>query len=83
MGVFASRFAGPAVAIVVIVTWFLDILAPAMNLPDVVHDLALTAHYGQPMLGQWDGTGIVASVVLGVVGVAIGAWGFRRRDLRS
>ena len=35
------------------------------------------------MLGQWDGTGIVASVVLGVGGVAIGAWGFRRRDLRS
>jgi ABC-2 type transport system permease protein len=82
-GVFGTRFAGPAVAIIVIVTWFLDILAPAMNLPDVVHDLALTAHYGQPMLGQWDGTGIVASVVLGVVGVAIGAWGFRRRDLRS
>jgi ABC-2 type transport system permease protein len=82
-GVFGARFAGPAVAIVVIVTWFLDILVPALDLPDAVHDLALTAHYGQPMLGQWDATGIVASVVIAVVGVAIGAWGFRRRDLRS
>ena len=70
-------------AILVIVTWFLDILVPALNLPDVVHKLALTAHYGQPMVGQWDVAGIVASVVLGIVGVAIGAWGFRRRDLRG
>jgi polyether ionophore transport system permease protein len=82
-GVFGSRFAGPAAAIVVIVTWFLDILVPALNLPDVVHDLALTAHYGQPMLGQWDGVGIVASVVIAIAGVVVGTWGFRRRDLRS
>jgi ABC-2 type transport system permease protein len=82
-GVFGSRFAGPAVAVIVIVTWFLDILAPALDLPDVVHDLALTAHYGQPMLGQWNVAGIAASLLLGVGGVAIGVWGFRRRDLRT
>jgi hypothetical protein len=35
------------------------------------------------MLGQWDPVGIVASVVLAVGGVALGAWGFRRRDLRG
>jgi ABC-2 type transport system permease protein len=82
-GVFGNRFAGPAVAIVVIVTWFLDILAPALNLPDAVHQLALTSHYGQPMLGRWDAAGIVASIVLFVGGVLVGAWGFRRRDLRG
>jgi len=82
-GVFGTRFAGPAVAIVVIATWFLDILAPALNLPDAVHELALTSHYGQPMLGQWDPAGIVASVVLFAAGVLIGAWGFRGRDLRG
>ena len=82
-GVFGTRFAGPAVVILVIVTWFLDILVPALNLPDVVHQLALTAHYGQPMVGQWDAVGIAASVLLGIAGVAIGAWGFRRRDLRG
>ena len=82
-GVFGSRSAGPAVAVLVIVTWFLDILVPALDLPDAVHELALTAHYGQPMLGQWDPVGIVASLLLGVVGVVIGAWGFHRRDLRG
>ena len=45
--------------------------------------LALTSHYGFTMLGQWDPVGIVASVVLAVGGVALGAWGFRRRDLRG
>jgi hypothetical protein len=33
------------------------------------------------MLGRWDAAGIVASLVLGVGGVAVGVWGFRRRDL--
>jgi ABC-2 type transport system permease protein len=82
-GIFGTRFAGPAVAVVVIVTWFLDILVPALGLPDIVHDLALTAHYGQPMVGQWDVVGISASIILGVSGVILGGWGFRRRDLRS
>jgi hypothetical protein len=31
----------------------------------------------------WDPAGIVASVVLAVVGVATGGWGFARRDLRG
>ena len=48
-----------------------------------IGELALTSHYGFTMLGQWDVVGIVASVVLAVGGVAVGAWGFRRRDLRS
>jgi hypothetical protein len=46
-------------------------------------DTELTTHYGQPMLGIWDPVGIVASLVLAVGGVALGAWGLRRRDLRS
>ncbi len=82
-GVLGSRFAGPAVAVIVIVTWFLDILAPALSLPDFVHELALTAHYGQPMLGSWDLAGVIASLALAVGGVAVGASGFRRRDLQS
>ena len=66
-----------------IATWFLDILGPALSLPDVARELALTAHYGQPMLGEWDASGIVASLALGVAGVLVGAWGFERRDLGS
>ena len=68
-------------AIVTIVTWFLDILGPAFGLPDAVQQLALTSHYGFTMLGDWDPVGIVTSIVLAVGGIALGAWGFRRRDL--
>jgi ABC-2 type transport system permease protein len=80
-GVFGAGVAGPAVALLTVVTWFVDIIGPPLGLPGVVHDLALTAHYGLPMLGSWDGVGIVASLILAVGGVAIGAWGFKRRDL--
>ena len=82
-GVFGSGFAGPTVALVAVVTWFINIIAPALQLPDWLHQLALTAHYGLPMLGQWDVAGIVASIVIGVGGVAIGAIGMQRRDLRG
>jgi hypothetical protein len=69
--------------VLTIVTWFIDTIVPAFKLPDVVHQLALSAHYGLPMLGLWDGAGLHASAVLAVGGVAIGAWAFRRRDLRG
>ena len=82
-GLFGTGYAGPFVAIFTIVTWFIGIIGPALNLPDVVHDLALTSHYGFTMLGQWDAVGVIASAVLAVGGVLVGAWGFRRRDLRG
>ena len=72
---------GASVALITILTWFIDIIAPAVGLPAVAHDLALTSHYGLPMLGHWDAVGIAASLVLVVGGVALGAWGLRRRDL--
>jgi ABC-2 type transport system permease protein len=80
-GLWRSAWAAPAVALLTIVTWFIDTIVPAFNLPDVVHQLALSAHYGLPMLGQWDAAGLAASVALAVGGVALGAWGFGRRDL--
>ena len=82
-GVVGSSVAAPAVAVLTILTWLVDILAPAFKLPDAVHQLALTSHYGLPMLGQWDPVGIVASLLLAFGGLAVGAWGFNRRDLRS
>jgi ABC-2 type transport system permease protein len=82
-GLLGSGYAAPAVALLTVLIWFADVIVPALKLPDVVHQLALTAHYGAPMLGQWDLAGVVASVVLGVGGVALGAWGFARRDLQS
>ena len=82
-GLFGSGYAAPAVALLTVLIWFADVIVPALKLPDIVRQLALTAHYGAPMLGQWDLAGVAASVVLGVGGVALGAWGFGRRDLRS
>jgi polyether ionophore transport system permease protein len=82
-GLFGTGYAAPAVAVITIVTWFVGVIGPALGLPDAFGELALTSHYGFTMLGQWDVVGIVASVVIAVGGVAIGAWGFKRRDLRS
>jgi ABC-2 type transport system permease protein len=82
-GVFGTRFAGTAVVVFVIVTWFVQLLGPLLDLPDVIRQLALTTHYGQPMVGVWDPVGIVASIIIAAGGIALGTWGFSRRDLRD
>ncbi|MFL5749432.1 MAG: hypothetical protein ACJ767_02310 [Chloroflexota bacterium] len=82
-GLLGTSYAGPFVAILTIVTWFVGIIGPALGLPDIAHQLALTSHYGFTMLGQWDWAGVVASVALAAGGVVVGAWGFKRRDLRG
>ncbi len=80
-GLFRNTFAGEAVAVVVIATFLVDFLAPALNLPDWIHQLALTSHLGQPMVGNWDPAGIAACLALAIGGLAIGAIGIRRRDI--
>ncbi len=82
-GVLGTRFATTGVVLIVILTWFVQLLGPLLGLPDPVRQLALTSHFGQPMVGVWDAGGIVAAVVLAVGGIAIGTWGFARRDLRG
>ena len=82
-GALGTRFATPVTVIVVFLTWLLQLLGPLFKLPDFVQNLALTSHYGQPFVGVWDWSGIAASVVIAVVGLGLGAWGFKRRDLRA
>ena len=82
-GVFGTRLAAPIVAIVVLATWIVQLIGPLLGLPDFIQQLALTNHYGQPMVGIWDWSGIAISAVIAVAGVAIGAWGFKRRDVRG
>jgi ABC-2 type transport system permease protein len=82
-GVISTSFAGEAVAAVVIVTFLIDFLVPALDLPAVIRELALTSHLGQPMLGTWDPAGIVASLVLAFGGLVLSAWGLRRRDVNA
>jgi putative exporter of polyketide antibiotics len=62
-------------------TLLADLLAPALNLPDWIHQLALTGQMGQPMVGSWNPIGIVAAVAIAAAGLALGAWGMTRRDV--
>jgi ABC-2 type transport system permease protein len=80
-GLWRTSLAAEVVALVVVGTYLLDLLAPPLGLPDWVHQLALTAHFGRPMLGEWDLVGVGLSLALAVGGVAVGAWGLRRRDV--
>jgi ABC-2 type transport system permease protein len=82
-GVFGARFAATFVVAFVLVTWFVQIVGGLLGLPDFALQLALTSHFGQTFVGVWDGAGVVASLLLGVGGVAIGARAFARRDLRG
>jgi ABC-2 type transport system permease protein len=82
-GLIRTSIAAEIVALVVVVTFLIDLIVPALNLPDWVHELALTSHLGQPMVGTWDIAGIVACVVIAVGGLALGAWGMSRRDVNA
>ena len=80
-GLWRTSLAAEVAALVVVVTYLLDLLAPPLKLPDWIHQLAITAHMGKPMVGEWDPVGIVLCIAIFVGGVAIGAWGMRRRDI--
>jgi ABC-2 type transport system permease protein len=80
-GLIRASLAAPTVLVIAIGTFLVDLLAPALRLPDWVQQLALTAHLGEPMVGAWDGAGIVACLVLAIGGLAVGAWGMSRRDV--
>jgi ABC-2 type transport system permease protein len=80
-GVWRTSLAAEVAAVVVVLTYLVDLLAPALKLPDWLHQLAPTAHMGQPMVGEWDAVGIVLCVALAVGGTLVGAWGMGRRDI--
>jgi ABC-2 type transport system permease protein len=80
-GLFRNTLAGELTAVFVIATFLIDFLAPPLNLPDWVHQLALSSHLGQTLVGQWDPAGVVACLVLAVGGLLLGGIGMRRRDI--
>lgn len=81
-GIVRTSIAAEFVALIVTVTFLIDLLAPALKLADWVHQLALTAHMGQAMVGHWDIGGIVASLVLAAGGLLLAGWGMARRDVQ-
>ncbi len=80
-GLWRTSWAAELVAAVVIATFLVNLLAPALKLPDWLHQLALTAHLGQPMIGIWDWGGMAGCAVLAVGGILLGGWGLARRDI--
>jgi ABC-2 type transport system permease protein len=82
-GLVRPSLAAPAVIAVVVGILLIDILAPLLELPEWVGNLALSSQYGEPMVGNWDPAGVIASLVLAAGGVLIGAVGFARRDLQG
>jgi len=80
-GVFRASLAAPLVLVLTIGTFLIDLLAPALRLPDWVANLALTSHMGQPMVGEWSVPGIAGCLALAVGGLVVGAWGMSRRDV--
>lgn len=80
-GLWRTSLAAELVAAIVIATFLVGLLAPALGLPDWVAQLSLTTHLGQPMIGRWDLVGIAACAVIAVGGIALGALGVSRRDI--
>jgi putative exporter of polyketide antibiotics len=98
IGLYAAAFAGVGMAIagllgpalaasavvgLTLITWLVDLVGGDLGIADWMHQLALSTHMGQPMVGAWDLTGVVACLVLALAGLAVGTWGFARRDLRG
>ncbi|HKB28976.1 MAG TPA: hypothetical protein VKC59_08135, partial [Candidatus Limnocylindrales bacterium] len=82
-GLLRPSLAVPTVAVLTVGTFLITIFATALKLPDWVAQLALSSHYGKPFVGDWDPVGVGVSLTLAVGGLAIGAWGLSRRDLRG
>jgi ABC-2 type transport system permease protein len=82
-GLVRPSLAAPTVIVVLVTMLLIDILGPILELPEWFLDLSLVRHYGEPMIGNWDPVGIVASLALAIGGLLIGAVGFSRRDLRG
>ena len=80
-GLVSTSIAGEAVAAVVIATFLIDLIAPALKWPDWIHEIALTSHLGQPMVGTWDWPGMAACATIAIGGLLLGAWGLSRRDV--
>jgi len=79
-GLFRNTIAGEVVAVFVIATFLIDFLAPALSLPDWVHQLALTSISAR----RWSGTGTrrgSSCAYPGRLRAASGRLGMTRRDV--
>jgi ABC-2 type transport system permease protein len=80
-GLWRTSIAAEVAALVVIATFLIDFLGPALKAPDWFNQLAMTSHLGQPLVGIWDPVGVAACLVVAFVGLILGGVGMRRRDI--
>jgi hypothetical protein len=80
-GLFRLSWAAGVTAFLVIATLLIDTLGAALKLPDLILDLSLYKHLGQPIAGIFDPVGIVVAVAMVVGGVAVCTFGLTRRDI--
>jgi ABC-2 type transport system permease protein len=81
VGGFRSSIAAEVVVAFAAATYLVDLLAPALQLPNWIDQVALTSHLGRPMVGVWDPAGVVACLAIAALGLLIGGYGMRRRDI--
>jgi polyether ionophore transport system permease protein len=80
-GLVRTSLAAGVTAFLVIATFLIDTLGAALKLPDVILQLSLYKHLGQPMAGVFDPVGLVAATIMVVAGLAVCAFGLTRRDI--
>ena len=80
-GLWRTSIAAEVAALVVIATFLIDFLGPALKAPDWFNQLAMTSHLGQPLVGIWDPVGVAACLVVAFGGLILGGVGMRRRDI--
>jgi ABC-2 type transport system permease protein len=80
-GVARASLAAAVVMAVTVGTFLVDLLVPVLRLPEWLGQLALTTHLGEPMIGAWDGAGVIACLALALGGITLGSWGMSRRDV--
>jgi len=81
-GLVRASIGAPVVILLTVGTFLITLFAVSLDLPEFVADLALSSHFGSPLVGEWDLVGVGASIALGVGGLLVGAWGLSRRDVR-
>jgi ABC-2 type transport system permease protein len=80
-GLVRPGLGAPVALIVGLGFYLLDLIGSILDLPDEVLDLALNRHLGRPILGTYDGPGLMVCAALAIGGVLLCAYGLRRRDI--
>lgn len=80
-GLVRPNLAAPVTVSLALGFFLWDLIGSIAKFPDVVLDLALNRHLGEPMLGQYDWPGMAACAALAIGGVLACAYGMARRDV--